>query len=88
MRLLCDTASSIWPKNTRSRGIPREKLLPYGIPVRRMFRGTLDRELARRRCNLPPEKPVFLVMSGSMGFGKIQLFVPELAKSCKPGNRL
>lgn len=71
-----------------SRGIPREKLLPYGIPVRRMFRGTLNRELARQRCNLPPEKPVFLVMSGSMGFGKIQLFVPELAKSCKAGEQI
>lgn len=61
-----------------SRGIPREKLRPFGIPVRRDFQQPCDRAEARRRLSLPEDKQVYLVMSGSMGFGRIQAFTYAL----------
>ena len=63
-----------------AKGIPREKLLPLGIPVRQNFLRKTERGKAKLRCGLPQEEKTYLVMSGSMGFGKIQLFVMELSR--------
>lgn len=65
------------------RGVPAPKLLPYGIPVRQDFCTGLSREEARKDCHLPSNVPIFLVMSGSMGFGKLTVFAAELALRCK-----
>lgn len=62
------------------RGIPEEKLYPFGIPVGMAFLETHDKQHAKARLHLPADKPVFLVMSGSMGFGKMHLFVFELTR--------
>ena len=61
------------------RGVPREKLLPWGIPVRQNFMKEWDKREARKICHIPQESKSYLVMGGSMGFGKIQIFVLELA---------
>ena len=53
------------------KGLPREGLLPYGIPVRECFCQKGDKKYARRLLELPQDKPVYLLMSGSMGFGKL-----------------
>lgn len=71
-----------------SKGIPREKLLPFGIPVREKFVERLGREKARMRCRLPQEKLIYLVMSGSMGFGKIRIFVLELARRLRENEEI
>ena len=68
-----------------AKGIPRERLKPYGIPVRPAFSDQSDRQKARVRCGIPTHAQVYLIMSGSMGFGKIQLFVAELLRTRKPG---
>ena len=68
-----------------AKGIPRERLKPYGIPVRPAFSDQSDRQKARVRCRIPKHAQVYLIMSGSMGFGKIQLFVAELLRTRKPG---
>lgn len=60
------------------RGIAREKLRPFGIPVRMDFQRPRDRMEARRQLNLPEAGKVYLVMSGSMGFGRIQAFTYAL----------
>ena len=74
-------------ENSR-RGIPSAKLYPYGIPVGMDFCQPKDKTRIRERLHLPPDKPVFLVMSGSMGFGKIHLFVFELMRKLKGGEQL
>lgn len=61
-------------------GVPEEKLCPWGIPVRGGFLKQMSREEARKKCHLPLESRIYLVMGGSMGFGKIQIFVQELAR--------
>lgn len=65
------------------RGVPGEKLLPWGIPVRPCFLEQEDKEQARAKCGLSRENRIYLVMGGSMGFGKIQIFVLELARHLK-----
>lgn len=70
------------------RGVPTEKLFPYGIPVRQAFTQTGDRIAARNRYHLPLDVPIYLVMSGSMGFGKLALFTAELARRCKNGEHI
>lgn len=62
------------------RGIPEEKLYPLGIPAGMAFSEVHDKLHAKARLHLPMDKPVFLVMSGSMGFGKMHLFVFELTR--------
>lgn len=70
------------------RGVPAEKLLPYGIPVKQSFCQTARRNEAREKCALPKDIPIFLVMSGSMGFGKLAVFSAELALRCKSGEHI
>ena len=68
-------------------GLQREKVLPWGIPVRREFYPPkLTRDEARRICKkefglLDTHKPWFLMMTGSMGYGKIKETVKEILKS-------
>jgi processive 1,2-diacylglycerol beta-glucosyltransferase len=52
------------------RGIPEEKLLPFGIPIHPKFSERVSREEARTALSLA-DKPTILVMRGSFGFGKL-----------------
>ncbi len=70
------------------KGMDRKKLLPYGIPVRQAFLKKEDKKEARKKCHLPQEGILYLVMSGSMGFGKIHLFVARLALKCRQGEQI
>lgn len=69
-----------------SRGIPREKLYPLGIPVRPEFSQREEAARAKALCGLPQDGRALLVMGGSMGFGKIHLFVRELLRRRYPGD--
>lgn len=69
-------------------GIPKEKLLPFGIPVRPAFSKRITKEQARQFLKLPEGQKIFLVMSGSMGFGKIHLFAQELVRKCRHGEQV
>jgi len=60
-------------------GIPKEKLLAYGIPVSSAFEERTEKAQARRKRKLPEEGKLYLIMSGSMGFGKVKLFSKELS---------
>ena len=50
-------------------GIPKEKLIPTGIPVGAAFLRERDRLAARRALELPEEKRIALFSCGSMGAG-------------------
>ena len=74
------------------RGIPADRLYPYGIPVSHAFSPSDDRILAKIRArnslNLPPNVPICLVMSGSMGFGKLAVFAAELSLRLRSGEHM
>lgn len=65
------------------KGIPKEKLLPYGIPVRPAFSRPGKKAQARAICRIPEDASVYLIMSGSMGFGKVNLLVAGLLSQLK-----
>lgn len=50
-----------------SYGIPREKLIPTGIPVGAAFCVRKPRVDARRALNLPEDRPIAVLSCGSMG---------------------
>lgn len=62
-------------------GVPEEKIIPSGIPVRAQIRVHHPREDAGRALGLDPARRHLLVMCGSMGCGPI----PELTEAllCK-----
>ena len=62
----------------RKKQMPEEKLYPLGIPVSKPFRTRGDRREAREILGLPLHLPVFLIMTGSMGYGRIEDTVQEL----------
>ena len=62
------------------RGIPEEKLLPFGIPVSRRFRMKADKEKAREYLGFPKDRKMFLLMGGSMGAGDLEKLTDRLWK--------
>ena len=70
------------------KGLPAEKLYAFGIPVSPSFQKKTDKEKAKEKLRLPTDKPVYLIMSGSMGFGKMHLFVFELTRKLTHGEQL
>ena len=71
-----------------SRKIPEDKLLPFGIPVDDRFRKKVDRSEARSELGLPDDKPILLMMSGSMGFGSLEEMTRSLYNKFGGGARI
>lgn len=67
------------------KGIPKEKLLPLGIPVSSQFLTKLPKEKARMRTRLPADHFVVMMMSGSMGFGRLS---PLICSFLKQGDKI
>ena len=60
-------------------GVPAEKLMVSGIPVRQAFFHSQETEAAKAAWGLPPDCRHLLVMCGSMGCGPIRKLVRRLA---------
>lgn len=59
-------------------GIPRHKLIPSGIPVRKDFYSKTDSESAKQSLSLPRDRKIALLMCGSMGCGPIKTLAEYL----------
>lgn len=65
-------------------GARRELLFPYGIPIRKVFYTRSDATEARNGLGHIMDLPTdiserwYLIMSGSMGFGKTELLIQEI----------
>jgi processive 1,2-diacylglycerol beta-glucosyltransferase len=59
------------------KGIPREKIVPVGIPVNARFKEKFPKEQAREMLSIHNNR-VFAVMGGSMGYGEIPQIVEAL----------
>ena len=71
------TASELLGHQAKKRGIPSNKLLPIGIPIKPKFSSKVSKKEARGKLGLEDKKTV-LVMSGSMGYGKVDKIIDEL----------
>lgn len=63
-----------------SAGVPGEKLLPFGIPVRQDFYQKTDKQVAKKELGLPENKKIVLLSCGSMGCGPIENLAVSLKK--------
>lgn len=53
------------------KGMPADRLIPSGIPVREAFTRRTDKAEARLRLGLPQDRPLLLIMSGGVGCGPL-----------------
>lgn len=60
------------------KGMPREKLRPYGIPVSERFLSLPTRDEARQRLGFSADDKLYLVMGGSMGAGSMYKFSKKM----------
>ena len=60
------------------KGIPKEKILPFGIPVRNAFLTKETKEKLKEKLGLDQEKRYVLISGGSMGAGDIITIVKNL----------
>jgi processive 1,2-diacylglycerol beta-glucosyltransferase len=72
------SASEHLAYSAAQRGMDPGKLLPFGIPIDPKFTGGLAKREARERLGLMPDKTTLLIMSGSMGHGKIDKVIRAL----------
>lgn len=70
------------------KGIPREKLIPTGIPVSDRFRSLPSREEARTALGMPQQGRCILIMTGSMGYGRIESLVQASVLHMEKEDRL
>lgn len=91
------TCSELMTYRAVKRGIPAERILPYGIPVRPCFYANLEKHEAREQLGLVPYKHTVLFMAGSMGFGDMVKEVKDVVDAkidlqiaciCGKNNRL
>lgn len=71
-----------------SKKISRDILLPFGIPVRDCFKEKTDKTAARIELGLKPNAPILLLMSGSMGFGKLEYLASALIEKFGSGTQI
>lgn len=63
-----------------SRGIPRQKLVPLGIPVSEKYMDMPSRQQCREKLGIKADQKCILVMTGSMGFGRVESLVARLTE--------
>ncbi|MBR2460077.1 MAG: glycosyltransferase [Clostridia bacterium] len=76
--IVLPTADLGW--QCEKKGLATDKQLAFGIPLREDFSKYTDKAEARRRLGLLDDKPVIMVMGGSMGFGDLCENVEQIDK--------
>ncbi len=73
-------ASELLCNQARKKGISPDEIIPIGIPINPVFSDKLPKAEARRMLGFDDKRTV-LVMSGSMGYGKIGSMIKKLDQS-------
>ncbi len=71
------TPTSLLNNQLIKKGIPEERILPFGIPIEMKFSEKTDKSEARRLLGVEDKTTAF-VMTGSMGYGDVIKYVKEL----------
>jgi processive 1,2-diacylglycerol beta-glucosyltransferase len=70
------------------KGLVRDKLRPYGIPVKQRFYSSQSKDIARTECKrlfgerINENENWLLIMSGSMGFGNLNVLLNQIIGEC------
>ena len=78
------TASELLTYRCVQRGIPEERILPFGIPVHPKFNQKLARADAAAQLGIEPDPPTILLMGGSMGHADHVKTIEKLSQIGKP----
>lgn len=74
------TANNLLTNQAVKKGINKDKIVPIGIPIHPKFANKLDKKEARKTLGIK-DIPTVLVMSGSMGYGKIGRMIKQIDES-------
>ncbi|MBQ9737854.1 MAG: glycosyltransferase [Clostridia bacterium] len=74
------TATELLSNQALKKGIPKDRILPIGIPISPIFASRLDKSDARHMLKIDDIRTV-LVMGGSMGYGKLGKMIKQIDKS-------
>ena len=69
-------------------GVPREKLVASGLPVKPAFYHAVDKSAAKAELGIPADHQHILMMCGSIGCGPIRELTEELAIRLTPEQEL
>jgi processive 1,2-diacylglycerol beta-glucosyltransferase len=72
------TPTDLLELQMRKKGLDPKKMLPIGIPIKPKFSERISRRDARLQLGLDPDMRTILLMSGSMGYGKIDESISRL----------
>lgn len=75
----CIPSPALWGEFT-AKGIPGQKLVVTGIPVKRAFSNPVSKEDAKRLLSLEQDKHYILLSGGSIGAGKMKQTVRTVRK--------
>ena len=67
-------------------GVKENKLIPLGIPVKRVYSEDYDINECKKKVGLDINKRYVLLLTGSMGFGNVEEIVDELKNNIKDIN--
>lgn len=70
-------------KDFLKKGISKEKLLPFGIPVSTSYRESYRKEDTKQLLKLESDRKYVLILTGSMGFGNVTDMLEELLNNIK-----
>lgn len=70
---------SLIPQAIR-KGLKKEKLLPFGIPIDMKFSVSADKKEAKKELGFAEDKPLVFVMMGSMGYGNMFSVIKKIDK--------
>lgn len=73
-------ANELMIPSMTARGIPKEKILPFGIPIDPKFTKSLDKHEAREKNDLDPDRYTVLLSAGGMGFAGLVAAAEEIDK--------
>ena len=74
------TATELLTNQAIKKGIGKEQVLPFGIPIDGKFSKRVEKSVARKELGFE-DKYTVLVMSGSMGYGKIAKMIKAIDES-------
>lgn len=68
-------------------GVPEEKLVHTGIPVKKGFREDMPKQAARRNLGLDPKSRYIILSGGSIGAGKLRTAIRVLEPTLEPEDK-
>lgn len=71
------TPNALLNNQLMKKGIPLERILPFGIPIEEKFSKKMDKQQARAVLGIA-NKPTVFMMTGSMGYGDMLKYIKQL----------